>query len=97
MLKIYVANLGKYNEGELVGKWPDLPAIERKQTMTTIKNGIIAVLFMITTIVVSAAVTTYASQRDLERNYALLESRYVQLYSHTMRTELADYMTPVEY
>lgn len=21
MLKIYIANLGKYNEGELVGKW----------------------------------------------------------------------------
>lgn len=26
MLKIYVANLGKYNEGELVGKWISLPA-----------------------------------------------------------------------
>lgn len=28
MLKIYVANLEKYNEGELVGKWIDLPATE---------------------------------------------------------------------
>lgn len=28
MLKIYVANLGKYNEGELVGKWINLPATE---------------------------------------------------------------------
>lgn len=26
MLKIYVVNLGKYNEGELVGKWVSLPA-----------------------------------------------------------------------
>lgn len=25
MIKIYVANLGKYNEGELVGKWLELP------------------------------------------------------------------------
>ena len=25
MLKIYIANLGKYNEGELVGKWVELP------------------------------------------------------------------------
>lgn len=28
MLKIYVANLGKYNEGRLVGKWLTLPASE---------------------------------------------------------------------
>lgn len=26
MLKIYIANLGKYNEGELVGEWITLPA-----------------------------------------------------------------------
>lgn len=25
MLRVYIANLGKYNEGELVGKWIDLP------------------------------------------------------------------------
>ena len=25
MLRIYLTNLGKYNEGELVGKWVDLP------------------------------------------------------------------------
>jgi antirestriction protein len=28
MLKIYLANLGKYNEGELVGGWLTLPASE---------------------------------------------------------------------
>jgi antirestriction protein len=26
MLKIYIANLGKYNEGQLVGEWVTLPA-----------------------------------------------------------------------
>lgn len=29
MLRIYIANLGKYNEGELVGAWIDLPAYEK--------------------------------------------------------------------
>lgn len=28
MLNIYIANLGKYNEGELVGKWIELPCFE---------------------------------------------------------------------
>lgn len=65
--------------------------------MTIVKNGIIAVLLMITTVAVSAAATTYAAQKELERDYAFLENRYVELYSHTMRTELADYMMPVEY
>ena len=65
--------------------------------MTIIKNLIISVLLMITTASVSAMATTYAAQKELERDYALLESRYVELYSHTMRTELADYIMPVEY
>lgn len=30
MLKIYVANLGKYNEGQLVGKWIELPCTEEE-------------------------------------------------------------------
>ena len=25
MLKAYITNLGKYNEGELIGKWIDFP------------------------------------------------------------------------
>ena len=28
ILKIFITNLGKYNEGELVGEWLDLPATE---------------------------------------------------------------------
>ena len=28
MIKLYLANLGKYNEGELVGGWLELPATE---------------------------------------------------------------------
>lgn len=30
MLRIYVANLGKYNEGELVGKWLTLPCTDEE-------------------------------------------------------------------
>lgn len=30
VLRVYVANLGKYNEGELVGEWLDLPASEEE-------------------------------------------------------------------
>lgn len=29
-IRIYIANLGKYNEGYLVGKWIDLPATEEE-------------------------------------------------------------------
>ena len=28
MLKVYITNLGKYNEGYLIGKWLELPATE---------------------------------------------------------------------
>lgn len=28
MLRIYLTNLGKYNEGQLVGEWVELPVIE---------------------------------------------------------------------
>lgn len=65
--------------------------------MTIIKNGIIAVLLIITTASVSAAVPTYAAQRDLERNYALLEERYVDLHSHMMQEQMAGYMMTLEY
>lgn len=65
--------------------------------MTIIMNLIIAVLLIITTASVSAAVTTYAAQRGMERNYALLEERYVELHSHMMQEQVADYMMPMEY
>lgn len=29
-MKIYLTNLGKYNEGELVGEWVELPALEEE-------------------------------------------------------------------
>ena len=29
-ISLYIANLGKYNEGELVGEWIDLPATEEE-------------------------------------------------------------------
>lgn len=30
MLRIYLTNLGKYNEGELIGEWVELPASEEE-------------------------------------------------------------------
>lgn len=30
MLKIFITNLGKYNEGELIGEWVDLPITEEE-------------------------------------------------------------------
>lgn len=40
MLKIYVTNLGKYNEGYLVGKWLELPATEEQIENTLEAIGI---------------------------------------------------------
>lgn len=36
MIIIYIANLGKYNEGELVGKWVQLPCNDRKKELRSI-------------------------------------------------------------
>ncbi|MEE7988226.1 antirestriction protein ArdA, partial [Clostridioides difficile] len=30
MLNIYITNLGKYNEGELIGEWAELPVNEEE-------------------------------------------------------------------
>ena len=30
MLRIYLTNLGKYNEGELIGEWLDLPCTDKE-------------------------------------------------------------------
>lgn len=40
MLKIYVTNLGKYNEGFLIGKWLELPATEEEIEKTLEAIGI---------------------------------------------------------
>ena len=37
MLKIYIANLGKYNEGELVGKWVELPCEDLDEVLREIE------------------------------------------------------------
>lgn len=37
MLKIYIANLGKYNEGELVGKWVELPCEDLDEVLKEIE------------------------------------------------------------
>ena len=63
--------------------------------MTMIKNGIIAVLLMITAVTASVAVGTYAAQRELERDYAFLEKRYVELFASTMQDDATGYMIPV--
>lgn len=38
--KIYVANLGKYNEGEMVGEWINLPATEEEMEELLDRIGI---------------------------------------------------------
>lgn len=40
MLKIYVTNLGKYNEGFLIGKWLELPATDEEIERTLKEIGI---------------------------------------------------------
>ena len=40
MLKIYVTNLGKYNEGFLIGKWLELPATEEEIEKTLEEIGV---------------------------------------------------------
>lgn len=40
MLKIYVTNLGKYNEGFLIGKWLELPTTEEEIEKTLEEIGI---------------------------------------------------------
>lgn len=40
MLNIYVANLGKYNEGKLVGKWLELPASEKDINKLMVEIGV---------------------------------------------------------
>lgn len=39
-LRIYVANLGKYNEGELVGAWIDLPCSEEELQALFVRIGL---------------------------------------------------------
>ena len=40
MLKIYITNLGKYNEGKLIGKWLELPASDEEIEKTLEAIGI---------------------------------------------------------
>jgi antirestriction protein len=41
MIKLYIANLGKYNEGQLIGKWVELPITEEElnEVFAEIKLG----------------------------------------------------------
>lgn len=40
MINIYIANLGKYNEGELVGEWLSLPCSEEELQETFVNIGV---------------------------------------------------------
>lgn len=40
MLKIYLTNLGKYNEGKLVGEWVELPATDEELEKVKERIGI---------------------------------------------------------
>ena len=67
--------------------------------MEIVENKIIIAILLIAATLssASAAITSYATQQELERDYALLENRYVELSSYIIRTELADYMMLMEY
>lgn len=41
MLRIYLTNLGKYNEGMLVGEWVDLPVSEEELEKVFKRIGVI--------------------------------------------------------
>lgn len=40
MIKVFLTNLGKYNEGELLGEWLELPATKQEIDETMAKIGI---------------------------------------------------------
>lgn len=40
MIKIFLTNLGKYNEGELIGEWGELPCTDDKLEVTKERIGI---------------------------------------------------------
>ena len=40
MLRIYLTNLGKYNEGQLVGEWVELPVTEEELEKVLERIGI---------------------------------------------------------
>ena len=40
MIKVYLANLGKYNEGELVGEWLELPCTEEEMEQKLVEIGV---------------------------------------------------------
>jgi antirestriction protein len=44
MLNVYVANLGKYNEGELIGQWLSLPASEEEIQKMYVNIGIAEII-----------------------------------------------------
>ena len=39
MLKVWIGNLGKYNEGELVGEWLELP-VSKKELNTFLREKV---------------------------------------------------------
>ena len=62
-----------------------------KMSKTTL---IITILLLICTVTTSAAWSTYAASKVLERDYAFLESRYAQLYTQSMTAELTTLNLP---
>lgn len=55
---------------------------------------IITILLIICTVTTSAAWSTYAASKVLERDYEFLESRYAQLYTQSMTAELTTLNLP---
>ena len=45
MINVYITNLGKYNEGDLIGKWLELPATDEEIENVLKEIGIDGVLY----------------------------------------------------
>ena len=45
MINVYITNLGKYNEGDLIGKWLELPATDEEIENVIKEIGIDGVLY----------------------------------------------------
>lgn len=72
MFKVFITNVGKYNEGELIGKWLDLPCEDIEEELTSIgvsdeldENGVYYEEYFIT---------------DYENDYGYKVGEYDSLY-----------------
>lgn len=84
MLNVYIANLGKYNEGYLVGDWLELPASEEEIQELMVKIGIDGVNY-----------EEYAIH-DIECDFTPLYNEIGEYSSLTTLNELAEKLEEID-